>query len=205
MKFVDKIFERATIRGIADYLLFGIGPDEDGRSYEERLEEPYERFVKAVAKYDKKPDSELLDLSNEITSETASVYTEIGLQAGFLLMKDMIKNLGSGERQEMTKSHMEDMHVDWANEMFLERMYKDRVEGVLQEVFCKDQQYQEVYEETEKVLQKIKEVDRNREEQEIFDRIFSVMNERSMEYGRIAYRQGFLDAVDLLRKSNDER
>ena len=35
--FADKIFERATIRGIADYLLFGLGPDEDDRSYEERL------------------------------------------------------------------------------------------------------------------------------------------------------------------------
>ena len=33
--FVDKIFERATIRGIADYLLFGMGPNQDNRSYEE--------------------------------------------------------------------------------------------------------------------------------------------------------------------------
>ena len=30
---VDKIFERATIRGVADYLLFGLGPDKDDRSY----------------------------------------------------------------------------------------------------------------------------------------------------------------------------
>ena len=36
--FVNKIFERATIRGIADYLLFGQEPDEDNRSYEEWLE-----------------------------------------------------------------------------------------------------------------------------------------------------------------------
>lgn len=63
--YIDKIFERATIKGIADYLLFGIGPDEDNRSYEERLEEPFRRFEKAVAKYDKSPTSELLDLSNE--------------------------------------------------------------------------------------------------------------------------------------------
>ena len=51
--YVDKIFERATIRGIADYLLFGLEPDEDERSYEERLDEPYMRFEKAVEKYDK--------------------------------------------------------------------------------------------------------------------------------------------------------
>lgn len=91
--FADKIFERATIRGIADYLLFGLGPDEDNRSYEERLDEPYMRFEKAVEKYDKSKTSELLDLCNEVSSETASVYMEIGLQAGILLVVDMIKNM----------------------------------------------------------------------------------------------------------------
>lgn len=39
--YIDKMFERAMIKGIVDYLLFGIGPDEDNRSYEERLEEPF--------------------------------------------------------------------------------------------------------------------------------------------------------------------
>ena len=91
--YVDKIFERATIRGIADYLLFGLGPDEDDRSYEERLDEPYLRFEKAVEKYDKRKTSELLDLCNEVSSETASVYMEIGLQAGILLMMDVVKNI----------------------------------------------------------------------------------------------------------------
>lgn len=90
---VDKIFERATIRGIADYLLFGLGPDADDRSYEERLDEPYMRFEKAVEKYDKSKTSELLDLCNEVSSETASVYMEIGLQAGILLMLDVLKNV----------------------------------------------------------------------------------------------------------------
>lgn len=90
---VDKIFERATIRGVADYLLFGLGPDEDDRSYEERLDEIYMRFEKTVGKYDENPTSELLDMCNELSSETASVYTEIGLQAGILLMMDMIRNM----------------------------------------------------------------------------------------------------------------
>ena len=90
---VYKIFERATIRGVADYLLFGLGPDEDNRSYEERLDEIYMRYEKAVGKYDKNPTSELLDLCNELSSETASVYTEIGLQAGILLMMDMFRNM----------------------------------------------------------------------------------------------------------------
>ena len=98
--YVDKIFERATIRGIADYLLFGLGPDEDDRSYEERLDEPYMRFEKAVEKYDKSKTSELLDLCNEVSSETASVYMEIGLQAGVLLVADMIKNMNKNREGE---------------------------------------------------------------------------------------------------------
>ena len=93
--YIDKIFERATIKGIADYLLFGIGPDEDNRSYEERLEEPFRRFEKAVAKYDKSPTSELLDLSNEVTSEVASVYMEIGMQVGVKLVIDVMKNMSA--------------------------------------------------------------------------------------------------------------
>ena len=99
---VDKIFERATIRGVADYLLFGLGPEEDDRSYEERLDEIYMRFEKAVGKYDKNPTSELLDLCNELSSETASVYTEIGLQAGILLMMDMIRNMTEKKKETAT-------------------------------------------------------------------------------------------------------
>ena len=99
--YVDKIFERATIRGIADYLLFGLGSDEDGRSYEERLDEPYLRFEKAVEKYDKSKTSELLDLCNEVSSETASVYMEIGLQAGILLMVDMIRNMNQDRKTKV--------------------------------------------------------------------------------------------------------
>lgn len=44
----EKIFERATIRGVADYLLFGVGPDKDNRSYEERLDDLYIKFEKAA-------------------------------------------------------------------------------------------------------------------------------------------------------------
>ena len=102
MGYINGIFERATIQGISDYLLFGSGPERDERSYEERLDEPYRRFEKAVAKYDQNPTSELFDLSNEIISETASVYMEIGLQMGFLLAQDMIKFL-SREKEMISK------------------------------------------------------------------------------------------------------
>ena len=196
---IEDIFERATIRGKADYLLFGLGPDEDNRSYEERLEEPYMRFEKAVAKYDKKPNSELLDLSNEITSETASVYTEIGLQAGLLLMKDIIQNIGGGQ-QETLRTGEENTVVNNANKSLLEGLYKERVETIIQETLRKDEKYRKVDDETKQKIKEIDQIELDKKEWEIIDRAMSATKARSSEYGRIAYRQGFLDAVCLLKK-----
>lgn len=196
---IKDIFEKATIRGIVDYLLFGLGPDEDNRSYEERLEEPYLRFEKAVAKYDKEPNSELLDLSNEITSETASVYTEIGLQVGILLMKDMIENVGR-ERQDETKVSDENPVVSNANKTLLEGLYKERVEHALKDILEKDEKYRQVNEMTKQRIKEIDKIELSQGEWEIIDRALSATNERCAEYGRVSYRQGFLDAMSLLKK-----
>lgn len=198
MSFIKGIFERATIRGVADYLLFGLGPDEDNRDYEERLEEPYMRFEKAVAKYDKNPNSELLELSNEITSETASVYTEIGLQVGMLLMKDMLENIGR-ERHDETRAGGENPVVSNANKTLLEGLYKERVEHALKDVLEKDERYRQVNEMTKQKIKEIDKIELSQSEWKIIDRALSAINERSGEYGRMAYEQGFLDAIYLIK------
>lgn len=90
---VGEMFGRATIQGVVDYILFGDEPEKDERTYEERLDEPYQKLEKEVTKYEREEDSRILELSNELQNETACVYAEIGLQAGILLMKDMMENL----------------------------------------------------------------------------------------------------------------
>lgn len=94
MNYIDKIFEKVSVRGIADYLLFGLAPENETKDYKERIEKITLEYDAVVAKYDDNPTSELLDMASAMTCEVASVYTEIGLQAGILLMKDMIQNLG---------------------------------------------------------------------------------------------------------------
>ena len=198
MQSIDQIFEKASIRGIVDYLLFGIGPNEDNRSYEERLEEPYARFEKEVAKHDTSPSSKLLDLSNEITSETASVYTEICLQIAMVLMKDVIKNI-SGDTHDTLERITPESSVFNTNTTILEGMYKERVERALKEVLEKDEKYCRVNEETNQKIKDIDQIELTKEEWEIIDTALSAVNARSAEYGRVAYQQGFLDAVSLLR------
>ena len=195
----EKIFERATIRGVADYLLFGLGPDEDNRSYEERLDDLYIKFEKAVKKYDNSPTSELLDLSNELSSETASVYAEIGLQAGILLMKDMVKNISI--HKEIPIPDFENGKDEFnANATLLEGMYKERVESALEEVLQKDERYQKISKETRRKIEEIDKLGLGKEEWLIIDRALSATNERCAEYGRVSYRQGFLDALSLIKR-----
>ena len=196
--FVDKIFERATIRGIADYLLFGQGSDEDDRSYEERLDEPYMRFEKAVEKYDKSKTYELLDLCNEVSSETASVYMEIGLQAGILLMVDVIKNIHVEKKISFTDFVNRD-EVFNGNETLLDAMYKEWVDGELGEVLQKDERYQKINKEMRKKVEKIDKLGFGKEEEMAIDRALLETKERCAEYGRVLYRQGFFDAINLLK------
>lgn len=44
-------------------------------------------------KYEPDRASELLSSANDMTCENACVYLEIGIQAGFLLIADMMKNI----------------------------------------------------------------------------------------------------------------
>lgn len=98
MKIAAKIFEKATIRGLADYLIYGLPPEPDERDYNARLDETYNEFEKIALKYDPNGASDLLSSANNMTCENACVYLEIGIQAGFLLIADMMKNI-QGECQ----------------------------------------------------------------------------------------------------------
>lgn len=93
MKFTGEIFEKATIRGVADYLLYGLAPNHDERDYETRLDDSYKEFEDVALQYDKDGASDLLSLANAMTCENACVYMELGLQAGILLISDMIQNI----------------------------------------------------------------------------------------------------------------
>ena len=163
------------------------------------MDDLYIKFEKAVKKYDNSPTSELLDLSNELSSETASVYAEIGLQAGILLMKDMVKNISI--QKEIPIPDFENGKDEFnVNAILLEGMYKERVESVLEDVLQTDECYQKISKETRRKIEEIDKLGLGKEEWLILDRALSATNERCAEYGRVAYRQGFLDAIKLLKR-----
>ncbi len=71
MKIAAKIFEKATMRGLADYLIYGLPPEPDERDYNERLEATYNEFEKIALKYNPDGASDLLSSANDMTCENA--------------------------------------------------------------------------------------------------------------------------------------
>ena len=116
-----------------------------------------------------------------------------------VLMKDVIKNI-SGDAQKATERINPESSAFSTNTTILEGMYKERVEQALKEVLEKDEKYCRVNEETNQKIKDIDQIELTKEEWEIIDTALSAVNARSAEYGRVAYQQGFLDAVSLLRK-----
>ena len=102
MKLVEEIFEKATVRGFVDYLLYGLPPESEERNYQARLDEPYLEYEKVALEYDSNGASELLSLVNAMTCENACVYMELGVQAGILLIADIVQNL---RREEIENIH----------------------------------------------------------------------------------------------------
>ncbi|MBU3874906.1 hypothetical protein HGO97_003645 [Faecalicatena sp. AGMB00832] len=93
MDTTEDIFKRATVKGVADYLLYGSLLDKDERNYKERMDDTYHKYERLIKQCDEKVQHNLLDLAGEIESVSASVHIEIGLQAGILLILDMFKNM----------------------------------------------------------------------------------------------------------------
>ena len=189
MPYIHKIFEKATIRSVVDFLLFGLGPDEDTRDYEERLDELYNKFEEAVRKYDSNPTSELLDLSNELTSETASVYTEIGLQLGMLLFLDMTNNYRQVGEMAGKIAGKEDRAKSILNKLYQIQQVSD-----LQETLIKDKEYQKAEQEIKENTAKLKSILPDGIMQDLFEKI----ENKARMYGKAAYEQGFHDAVHVL-------
>ncbi len=121
MDFTKEIFKRATIRGVADYLLYGLSPEEDNRSYEERLDDTYLEYEKLALQCDKDKQFELLNLANAMASESASVYAEIGIQAGILLMKAHVEYEKYRKKQEEHLSTVERHFIESIKELEAQR------------------------------------------------------------------------------------
>ena len=201
MDFTKEIFKRATIRGVADYLLYGLGQEEDDRSYEERLDDSYLEYEKLALQCDKDKQFELLNLANAMASESASVYAEIGIQAGILLMKDMIQNITGEKRDRKAGQEIEQREKQMSRITDLLKLAADSMKNrTLTELLEKDTEYLKRLEEEKQALKAVDELDLTEEQRNVIDTFIDRKGEREYDYHINSYMAGMLDAYEVLKQ-----
>lgn len=226
MKFAEKIFEKATVKGIADYLLYGMVSDRDDRNYEARLDDADLAYEKVAKQYDEDGASVLLSAANELVNENASVYMELGLQAGFLLIADLFQiicrerdqagySMASDnhriqeEQNPATKSDVDpnaestvDTDTDMASEFrhsVLQQIIRNRLDTALEDTLRKDRRYQNSKQKAKEKAGRLSEDMFTPEQWDLIDDALEESNASGSEYGRVAYQQGFFDALDFFK------
>ena len=218
MKFAEKIFERATVKGIADYLLYGMVPDRDDRNYEARLDDADLAYEKVAKQYDEDGASVLLSEANELANEHASVYMELGLQAGFLLITDLFQNICRERKQagysmasdndkaqeEQNPDAESDTESDTSIESkirhtVLQQFIRNRLDTALEDTLRKDRKYQKSKQSAEEKAGRLAKDMFTPEQWELIEDALDDSNASGSEYGRVAYQQGLFDALDIFK------
>ena len=222
MKFAEKIFERATVKGVADYLLYGMVPDRDDRSYETRLDDADLAYEKVARQYDEDGASVLLSTANELVNENASVYMELGLQAGFLLVTDLFQNI-CREKNLTVNSNVHNSHkaqkeqnpdteadtvtgkepesdinlASRTKKTVLQQFIRNRLDTALEDTLRKDQKYQKSKVKAKGKADRLAKDTFTLEQWELINAALEDSNASASEYGRAAYQQGLFDALEL--------
>lgn len=209
MRFAEKIFERATVKGVADYLLYGMIPERDERDYKARLDDADLAFEETARQYGEEGASVLLSAANTLVNENASVYMELGLQAGVLLISDMLKNASkepgnsSGNEESCTTDHCRKEDTEEIEEhetSVLQQFIRYRLDTALEKALRKDHLYQKAWMSAHKKAEKLDESTFTPEQLERIDDALSGDNAQASEYGRVAYQQGLLDTLEFFKE-----
>lgn len=201
MKFTEEIFKRASIRGVADYLLFGLAPNEDTRDYETRLDNTYEEFEKLALQCEKEKQFDLLNLANAMSSEVASIYTEIGLQAGIMLMADMAQNTGKVNKGVVFQHNIKSGEKRMREIKELLKLAADSMKNrTLYELLENDTEYQKRLKEEKEALKAVEELELSEEQRDIVDTLIARKDEAEYDYHVNIYMAGMLDAYEILKQ-----
>lgn len=88
VKYTHDILAKATIRGLAEYLLYGTLYDDNQDMPETRIDAAFEKFDALVEKCcnDNDSISRLQDSGSDLVREASEVYMALGLKAGLMLI-----------------------------------------------------------------------------------------------------------------------
>jgi hypothetical protein len=84
------------------------------------------------------------------------------------------------------------------SEPLLESLFNLRISTALENTIKSDTQYQQTTREIQRKIEALSAMGLSREQWLAMDDALSACNKRGGDYGRAAYKQGFMDAINLL-------
>lgn len=204
---LNDMLKRSNLSNLISYLVYDVGSNgETIGNYEKRLKESYETIFSELEKMyseaDRQDDS-LFGLVVDFATVHDNIYFETGVLVGFQLYKGLdegYRNHTRGDIQAVVEKYanMEKTKKTSEKESLLEQFFEARADTALEESVRKDMKYQKASAEIRKEVKKIDKIKLNHKQWGIVDNALSACNNKSAEYGRIAYMQGFKDAANLL-------
>lgn len=201
MSELTELLEKVKLENLMGFMIYGDNfQREIFENYKQTIDKSYDdifsRLEKLYSEVNRK-DDELFDVIMDFSSLHDDIYFEAGVLIGFQLFK----NLEQEYRKHGGDSILNIVSKAKGKKSVLEEIAEYRMDTTLEETLRTDKKYQEA---AKRISEKVKKIDRNdfsTKQWEVIDEALSACNERSSEYGRVAYKQGLSDAVNLFKEA----
>lgn len=80
----------------------------------------------------------------------------------------------------------------------LDELFEERINSALEIALLSDEDYQNSIRDVDKLMNKLLKTKLSKKQRLKIDRVISANNFCGAEYGRIAYKQGFYDSINLM-------
>jgi hypothetical protein len=207
------LFGRSNIENIVSYLISGIGENEDIiDNYDKKIQQSYECFFSGIEKlYPQadREDNQLFEVVSEFIDTHDNIYFEAGVLIGFQICKGFedtynkhVKNDFSALLARLEKGKGGQQKAQKTIGL-LEIISEYRMSTALEEAINENADYQKLNEDAQRKINMIDKIGLNREQWDTIDNALTACNERSADYGRMAYLVGFKDAVKFLMEISE--
>lgn len=87
----------------------------------------------------------------------------------------------------------------------LQELFEARAGTALEQALREDNRYMEIKDKTKQIIDRVYGIELTSRQKAVVDEALEADNERGAAYGKVAYCQGFKDAVNLLVESLETR
>lgn len=206
MSAFTRVLKRLDISSLVSYYLYGVEPFEKiAEDYTDKLNLSYDELFAEMKELFPDIDCENEDLANAVSifaSIHGEVHFQVGLLIGFQLYKRMEQGYLNLHEEDLQNGVLKFIAPDsnWRKNdtSFLEDFLEKRMQEALEPSVVSDERYQEALTKQKGSVKQLEECDLNKEQREKVEQVLLTSQTLNTEYGKAAYKQGYMDAYKLL-------